>query len=404
MSPDQKELLAWHNHLGHLPFKDLQVFSSTGAIPRRLESVPHPKCVSCIFGRSHHRPWRAKGKNKKSIRSVEDTKPGDNASIDAMTSRTPGLIPQMSGFLTSKRYWAATIFVDHATSYGYVYLQEDQTLDSTLAAKTAYERHANSFGVDIRRYHADNGRFADASFQEVINSNNQQLKCCAIGTHHQNGIAERRIRTLTELSRTYIAHATHRWPPSITSKCVSPILWPFAIKYASDILNNIRFDDKGLSLMMKFAKTRVSKPYLHDLHTFGCPVFVLDSPLQSGQKTPLWQDRAITGLYLGRLPQHAGNVSLILNLRTGHVSPQFHVIFDDDFTTVDALANDSEQDNWVFLCKTQAELDAAHDVDNDETWHFTSPAEIVLDININEVASPLPDPLSVSEGASSKGS
>ena len=35
--------------------------------------------------------------------------------------------------------WAATIFVDHATSYGFVNLQEDQTLQSTILAKQKYE-------------------------------------------------------------------------------------------------------------------------------------------------------------------------------------------------------------------------------------------------------------------------
>lgn len=101
---------------------------------------------------------------------------------------------------------------------------------STLAAKAAYERHASSFGVQIRKYHADNARFADQSFQDEIHKHNQQINFCGVGTHHQNGIAERRIRTLTELSRTYLAHSMHRWPPSITSKCISPILWPFASK------------------------------------------------------------------------------------------------------------------------------------------------------------------------------
>ena len=276
-----------------------------------------------------------------------------------MTSKAPGLIPQMSGFLTSKRFWAATVFVDHATDYGYVYLQENQTLDSTLAAKAAYERHANSFGVSVQGYHADNGRFADKSFQENIDEHNQQIKFCAVETHHQNGIAERRIRTLTESSRTYHAHAMHRWPPNIASKCVSTILWPFAIKYAHDILNTFSFDRNGLTPLMKFAQTRVSKPYLHDLHTLGCPAFVLNSSLQSGNKIPRWEDRAMSGVYLGRSPQYAGNVSLILNLKIGHVSPQFHVVFDDDFTTVEALTSHSEPDNWEFLCKAQTELDDA---------------------------------------------
>ena len=365
LSDLQKELLSWHNRLGHLPFSDLTSLATNGTIPKRLKDVEHPKCVACIFGKSHRRPWRAKGKSKHHIRSEDDLHPGDDTSIDALTSKSPGLIPQMSGFLTSKRYWASTVFVDHATNYGYVYLQEDQTLESTLAAKAAYERHAASFGVNIRKYHADNGRFADQSFQDEI-------------------------QTLTELSRTYLAHSMHRWPPSITAKCISPILWPFALKYANDILNNLRFDSQCLSPVMKYAQVKISKPYIHDLHTFGCPAFVLDGPLQAGQKTPKWKERAITGVYLGRSPQHAGNVNLILNWRTGDVSPQFHVVFDDDFTTVDSIALDSEPDNWQFLYKAQLELKEAHDVENCDFWHFDSGDSAAIDIDINEMASSVP--------------
>ncbi len=43
------------------------------------------------------------------------------------------------------------------------------------------------------------------------------------------------------------------------------------------------------------------------------------------------------GLYVGRSPSHAANVALIFNPCTGHIFPQFHVVFDDDFTTVSYL-------------------------------------------------------------------
>jgi hypothetical protein len=43
--------------------------------------------------------------------------------------------------------------------------------------------------------------------------------------------------------------------------------------------------------------------------------------------------QAQMGLYIGRSPPHAANVSSILNPQTGCISLQFHVIYDDDFTT-----------------------------------------------------------------------
>ena len=39
------------------------------------------------------------------------------------------------------------------------------------------------------------------------------------------------------------------------------------------------------------------------------------------------------GIYLGQSSQHARSVALVLNLTTGHVSPQFHIKFDPLFHT-----------------------------------------------------------------------
>jgi len=55
------------------------------------------------------------------------------------------------------------------------------------------------------------------------------------------------------------------------------------------------------------------------------------------------------GIYVGRLPSHASNVALILNPRMGHVSPQFHVVYDDDFTTVSYLRTAAVPPDWAEL-------------------------------------------------------
>ena len=88
----------------------------------KLASFQPPVCVSCMFEFAHKKPWRVKGEEKNIIRSESETAAGDNTSLDSLTSSTTGIIPQMSGFLTSDRFWAATVFVDHATSYMYTYL------------------------------------------------------------------------------------------------------------------------------------------------------------------------------------------------------------------------------------------------------------------------------------------
>ena len=72
-------------------------------------------------------------------------------------------------------------------------------------------------------------------------------------------------------------------------------------------------------------------PKLRHFHAFGFPTDVLDNALQSGQGSPKWKQHARLGACLGHSPSHARSVALVLNPRTGHVSPQFHVKFDDFF-------------------------------------------------------------------------
>ena len=85
-------------------------------------------------------------------------------------------------------------------------------------------------------------------------------------------------------------------------------------------------------------------------------MYILDAQLQGASFIPKWDERARVGAYVGRSSIHAGNVSLILNLSTEHVSPQFHVVFDETFSTVPSLKNGSVPDSWKFICEYNREL------------------------------------------------
>jgi hypothetical protein len=62
------------------------------------------------------------------------------------------------------------------------------------------------------------------------------------------------------------------------------------------------------------------------------------------------------GIYVGRSPSHAANVSLILNPRMGHISPQFHIVYDDDFTTVPYLQTTTVPPHWAALVAASATI------------------------------------------------
>lgn len=87
------------------------------------------------------------------------------------------------------------------------------------------------------------------------------------------------------------------------------------------------------SPLEKFSKTKI-RPNFKEVHPFGCPAYALDGRIQSGKKAKKWEVCARLAIYLGPSPQHARSVGLVLSLVTGLVSPQFHVKYDDTFSTL----------------------------------------------------------------------
>ena len=340
----QADLLRWHYRLGHASFHRLRLLALLGILPRRLASVQPPKCAGCMFGALTKRPWRTKTAKNSRHKIFIAQAPGDCVSVDQLESSLPGFIAVLKGSPTKHRYRAATVFVDHKSRLSFVHLQQQLTSAETLEAKHAFEAFARKFGVVVRHYHADNGRFADNLFVQDVAKQGQTLSFCGVNAHFQNGIAEKRIRDLQESARKQLLHAKARW-----SAAVDLSLWPYALRSANHLRNSLPDDEDGSSPLERFARTEVA-PKLKENHTFACPVYALQNRLQAGNRIPKWNPRARIGLNLGPSPRHAASVSLVLNLQTGLVSPQYHVTFDDFFETVRPTATNSPTiSNWQSL-------------------------------------------------------
>jgi hypothetical protein len=93
-----------------------------GILPRRLASCPIPVCTACMYGKATRRPWKSRSSDNQQDTSPP-SRPGECVSVDQLSSPTPGLIAQMTGYRTKQRYTTATVYVDQATGLGYVHLQ-----------------------------------------------------------------------------------------------------------------------------------------------------------------------------------------------------------------------------------------------------------------------------------------
>jgi len=349
---DKQEYMHWHYKLNHPTHTVLVKMAFQNMLPRRItkilkdmdkDKIKPPMCNDCYGAKATRKPWRTKGDKLNRSHIKKAVNPGDVVSVDQLESSIPGFIGQITGKLTRQRIIGSTVYVDHASDLSYVYHQTSMTSEETVKSKLAFEKYAASHGVHIKHYHADNGRFKDNLFMKSVEDERQTISFCGVGAHHQNGIAEKRIGDLQRRATTLLLHAQRRWPDAINSH-----LWTYAIRAANDCRNYTPTNTQDICPMSRFCKTN-SIPSFQNQHHFGCPTYVLKKELQDKKKMRKWTDRTRVGINLGYSSRHAHNVSLILNLQTGLVSPQYHCSYDDLFeTTTGTQARSIPISQWQF--------------------------------------------------------
>ena len=99
-------------------------------------------------------------------------------------------------------------------------------------------------------------------------------------------------------------------------------------------------------------------------------------------------------MYLGHSPFHAGSVALVFNPRTGRVSPQFHVIFDDTFLTVPYMDAGMEPPHRHDLLKYSSKKATDEDFDLAEEW-MNMVDKMPDQVSMPSAAGPITDPFVV---------
>ena len=391
LSAAQKQLKLDHDRLGHLSMRLIQKLYQ----PEDLSSMDFdghpvsgnpcllakdsaqlrcqpPLCEACEVARARKRPTGATTKtpNMDVIDGIraEDLNPGDCVSVDQYESSVRGRRPETKGREKwDYKYCGGTLFYDHASGKISVYHQTSLSAPETIKAKAAFEREAALCGISVKKYRTDNGIFTSKAYEDSLDQG-QYTDRSGVGAHHQNGVAEANIGRVQRMARTMLLHVRLHWPDEFSAD-----LWPFALDYAAYIYNHVPTKGKpGMpSPMEVFCGTKVGCRPLRRLRVFGCPCYVLDPRLQDGKKIPKWEPRSRKGQFLGYSKEHATTIGMIRNIRTGHISPQFHVVFDEDFTTVTSESTLDLTETWIEL--------------------FLNSREHFLDGHDENVNGPLPD-------------
>ncbi|GJX32854.1 retrovirus-related pol polyprotein from transposon TNT 1-94 [Tanacetum coccineum] len=286
----------WHRRLSHLNFGTLNKLAKDGlarGIPRLKFQKDH-LCSACALGKSKKSSHQPK---------AEDTNQ-EKLYLLHMDLCGPMRVASING----KRY--ILVIVDDYSRFTWVRFLK--TKDEAPAAIIKCIKNIQvCLNATVRNVRTDNGtEFVNQTLREFYENVGISHQTSVARTPQQNGVVERRNRTLVEAARTML----------IFSK--APLfLWAEAINTACYTQNRslirLRYNKTPYELMQD------KKPDLSFLHVFGSLCY----PTNDHEDLGKFDAKADIGIFVGYAP--AKKAFRIYNRRTRIISETIHVTFDE---------------------------------------------------------------------------
>ncbi|TYK19615.1 gag/pol protein [Cucumis melo var. makuwa] len=196
--------------LGHINLDRIGRLVKNGLL-NELEDHSLPPYESCLEGKMTKRPFTGKG-----YRAKEPLKLIHSDLCGSMNVKARG---DFEYFIS---------FIDDYSRYGYLYLMEHKS-EALEKLKEYKDEVENLLSKKIKILRSDRGgEYMDLRFQDYMIEHRIQSQLSAPGTPQQNGVSERRNRTLLDMVRSMMSYA--QLPSSF---------WEYEIENAVHILNNI---------------------------------------------------------------------------------------------------------------------------------------------------------------------
>ncbi|GJU90938.1 retrovirus-related pol polyprotein from transposon TNT 1-94 [Tanacetum coccineum] len=226
----------WHGRLGHVNFNSMRRLIKFNSIPNFHIDSKY-KCETCVEAKLTRTPF-------KSVKRT--TEPLDMIHTDICDLKS---LPTKGG----NKYFIT--FIDDCTKYCYVYLlkSKDEAIDKFVLYKTEVE---NQLGKKIKVVRSDRGGEYVAPFAELCAKHGIRHEFTAPYSPQQNGIAERKNRTLKEMVTAMLI-----------SSGMSQDMWGEAILTATYLLNKIPRKEKEET---PYELWMGRKPSYQYLRVWGC--------------------------------------------------------------------------------------------------------------------------------------
>ena len=196
------------------------------------------------------------------------------------------------------------VFIYHIS--GYVSIKHQVAINSTetVKARLTFDREAQIQAVVINGCHTYNGICNVSYFMEELLKKQQKISFSGDGASHQNGEAERAIKTVFTMAITMLMHTDLRCPEDI----LSTDHWPVAMDYAVWVYNWISDMQSGLSAIEMWSRWRFDpvSETLSNCHVWGCPIYFLEPKLHNpGVNIPKWDPRSRRGVNMSFSKMHS---------------------------------------------------------------------------------------------------
>ncbi|GJW14148.1 putative ribonuclease H-like domain-containing protein [Tanacetum coccineum] len=284
----------WHRRLGHVNFKNLNKLvkgNLVRGLPSKIFQNDHT-CVACQKGKQHKASCKAK-----SVSSI--SQPLQLLHMDLFG-------PTSVRSLNHKTY--CLVITDDFSRFSWVFFL--RTKDETSGILKDFIRQIeNQLNQKVKTIRCDNGtEFKNRDFIEFCGSKGIKREYSNARTPQQNGVAERKNRTLIEAARTMLADSF-----------LPNTFWAEAVSTACYVLNRVLVTKPQNKTPYELITGKI--PIISYIRPFGCHVTILNTIDHLGK----FDGKSDEGFLVGYSLQ--SKAFRVYNLETKRVEENLHITF-----------------------------------------------------------------------------
>lgn len=291
----ESESTTWHARLGHIGENTLKTMINkelvTG-IPKLM--VEKDTCASCLLGKQTRRPFPS----AKTYRASKLLELVHGDLCGPITPPTP----------VHKRY--VFVIIDNYSCYMWTILlrENSEAFDKFKKFRAIVEQETQTA---IKTFRTDRGgEFTSHEFQEFCEKQGIKRHLTAPYFPQQNGVVERRNRTLLEMTHSILKHMS-----------IPNYLWGEAVRHSTYLINRVA--TRSLSSSVPYEVLKGRKPNLEHVRVFGCLSYARTEAV--GRKK--LDDRSRSLVHLGTEPE--SKAYQLFNPTTRKIIISRDVVFDE---------------------------------------------------------------------------